>query len=64
MSSADADVPLHDLRHTGDTLAAETGATLPELMDRMGHSFLRTALIHLHARESAGGVLRRGSGAR
>lgn len=26
---------LHDLRHTGNTLAAETGATLRELMERM-----------------------------
>jgi integrase len=42
---------LHDLRHTGNTLAAETGATLRELMTRMGHSSTRAALIYLHARE-------------
>ena len=42
---------LHDLRHTGNTLAAETGATLRELMDRMGHASTRAALIYLHARE-------------
>ena len=29
---------LHDLRHTGNTLAASTGASTKELMVRMGHS--------------------------
>ncbi len=38
----------HDLRHTGNQLAATTGATLRELMDRMGHSTTRAALIYLH----------------
>jgi integrase len=28
----------HDLRHTGNHLTAGTGATLRELMDRMGHT--------------------------
>jgi integrase len=28
----------HDLRHTGNTIAAATGASLRELMERMGHS--------------------------
>jgi integrase len=37
-----------DLRHTGNQLAAGTGATLRELMDRMGHSIARAALIYLH----------------
>jgi integrase len=48
---AKAQVPpvhFHDLRHTGNTLAAENGATLRELMDRMGHSSPRAALIYLH----------------
>ena len=31
---------LHDLRHTGLTLAAATGATTAELMHRAGHSRL------------------------
>jgi integrase len=35
------DLHLHDLRHTGNTLAAETGTTLRELMDRMGHASTR-----------------------
>jgi integrase len=38
----------HDQRHTGNQLAAATGATLRELMDRMGHSTARAALIYLH----------------
>ena len=29
---------LHDLRHTGNTLAAATGASTKELMSRMGHA--------------------------
>ena len=32
------DLHVHDLRHTGNTLAAEAGASLGELMNRMGHS--------------------------
>jgi integrase len=40
---------LHDLRHTADTLAAATGATLPELMYRMGHKTPHSALRYLHA---------------
>ncbi|MGH3262176.1 MAG: tyrosine-type recombinase/integrase [Trebonia sp.] len=39
----------HDLRHTGNTMAAAQGATLRELMERMGHSSLRAALTYLHA---------------
>jgi hypothetical protein len=38
----------HDLRHTGNTLAAE-GASLRELMARMGHNSARAALIYQHA---------------
>jgi integrase len=44
-------VHLHDLRHTGSTLAVESGATLPELMRRMGHTTSRAALIYLHSRD-------------
>jgi integrase len=39
----------HDLRHTRNMLTAEAGATLRELMDRMGHSSIRAALVYLHA---------------
>ena len=38
----------HDLRHTGNHLASLAGASLRELMDRMGHSTTRAALIYLH----------------
>lgn len=43
------DVHFHDLRHTGGTLAAATGASLKELMARLGHSSTRAALIYQHA---------------
>ncbi|HVA09249.1 MAG TPA: tyrosine-type recombinase/integrase [Acidimicrobiales bacterium] len=39
----------HDLRHTGNTLAAATGASTKELMARMGHASARAALIYQHA---------------
>lgn len=39
----------HDLRHTGNTLAAMTGASTRELMSRMGHASPRAALIYQHA---------------
>ncbi len=43
------DVRPHDLRHTGMTLAAQAGASLPELKHRMGQSTTRAAEIYLHA---------------
>ena len=43
------DLRLHDLRHTGATLAAPTGATLAELMARLGHSTPQAALRYQHA---------------
>jgi integrase len=39
----------HDLRHTGGTLSAATGASLKELMARLGHSSVRAAMIYQHA---------------
>lgn len=39
----------HDLSHTGNTLAAATGASTKELMRRMGHASPRAALIYQHA---------------
>jgi integrase len=39
----------HDLRHTGNTLAASTGASTKELMRRLGHASARAALIYQHA---------------
>ena len=43
------DFRFHDLRHTGNTLAATTGASTKELMARMGHASMRAALIYQHA---------------
>ncbi len=39
----------HDLRHTGNTLDAMTGASTKELMARFGQSTSRAALIYQHA---------------
>lgn len=55
------DLHFHDLRHTGNNWSAATGATIKELMARMGHSSTRAAMIYLHAtaerdREIADGV--------
>ncbi|MEU1625805.1 tyrosine-type recombinase/integrase [Streptomyces sp. NPDC020096] len=41
-------VHFHDLRHTGNTLAATGGASTRELMQRMGHSTVRAAMIYQH----------------
>lgn len=43
------DLRWHDLRHTGAVLAASTGATLAELMSRLGHSTPGAALRYQHA---------------
>jgi integrase len=43
------DLRFHDLRHTGATLAAVSGATLRELMSRLGHSTPAAAMRYQHA---------------
>ncbi|NBE98566.1 site-specific integrase [Nonomuraea sp. KC401] len=43
----------HDLRHTGNTLAAQSGASLADLKARMGHDSDRAALIYQHATKDA-----------
>lgn len=43
------DVRPHDLRHTGATLAAGTGATVRELMARLGHTSPAVAMRYQHA---------------
>lgn len=43
------DLRFHDLRHTGATLAAQTGASLAELMGRLGHSTPAAAMRYQHA---------------
>ena len=42
-------VRIHDLRHTGATLAAATGASTKELMNRLGHASSDAALRYQHA---------------
>ena len=44
-----ADLHFHDLRHAGNVLAAAAGANLRELMERMGHSTTRAAIVYLHS---------------
>jgi integrase len=43
----------HDLRHTGNLLAAQTGASTKDLMSRMGHDDMRAALIYQRATSEA-----------
>jgi len=43
----------HDLRHSGNVLAAGSGASLRDLMNRMGHDSMRAALIYQHATQKA-----------
>jgi integrase len=43
----------HDLRHTGNTFAAASGAGLKDLMTRMGHDSERAALIYQHQARGA-----------
>ena len=43
----------HDLRHTGNTLAADMGVSLRTLMARMGHDTERAALIYQHKSATA-----------
>jgi len=42
------DLRFHDLRHTGAVLTASTGASLAELMGRLGHSTPTAALRYQH----------------
>ena len=51
------DLRLHDLRHTGLTLAAATGATTAELMHRAGHSSSAAAQRYQHATRDRDRVL-------
>lgn len=45
------DISFHDLRHTGLTLAAASGATIADLKNRHGHSTNRASLRYLHTVE-------------
>jgi integrase len=46
-------VHFHDLRHTGNTLAAQTGVSMADLKARMGHDSARAAMIYQHATTEA-----------
>lgn len=56
------DLHFHDLRHTGNTMAAGQGASLRELMERMGNSSARAALIYLHATQERDEAIAAGMG--
>jgi integrase len=43
----------HDLRHTGNTLAAQDGVSLADLKARMGHDSVRAAMIYQHGAAEA-----------
>lgn len=43
------DLRFHDLRHSGAVLAAASGATIAELMARLGHSTPQAAMRYQHA---------------
>jgi len=49
-----SDLRFHDLRHSGAVLAAATGATLAELMARLGHSTPQAAMRYQHAAQGRG----------
>jgi integrase len=42
------DLKFHHLRHTGAVLAAQSGATLADLMGRLGHTTPAMAMIYQH----------------
>jgi integrase len=46
-------VRFHDLRHTGNTLAARSGVSTRDLMTRMGHDSVRAAIIYQQATTEA-----------
>jgi len=50
---------MHDLRHTGNTWAAASGASTRELMARMGHATPDAALRYQHATADRDAVIAR-----
>lgn len=54
----------HDLRHTGNTLAAATGVSTRDLMARMGHDSMNAAIIYQHATREADRAIADGLDAR
>ncbi|GAB3748344.1 tyrosine-type recombinase/integrase [Microlunatus parietis] len=52
-----AGIHIHDLRHTGNHLAAISGASTRELMARMGHASVDAALVYQHRSDSRDRVI-------
>jgi hypothetical protein len=48
-----AGLHFHDLRHSGNHFAAASGASLKDLMARMGHDSERAAIIYQHEARGA-----------
>lgn len=47
-------IPIHGFRHTHCSLLFESGSSLIEVQDRLGHSDIKTAInIHAHVTEKA-----------
>lgn len=51
------DLTWHDLRHTGATLAYRTGASVPDVQARLGHTTMRAAMIYAHAADDSDRIL-------
>ena len=58
------DLRLHDLRHTGAVMAAQEGASLAELMGRLGHTTPAMALRYQHVAEGRDAEIARRMSAR
>ncbi|TCN25893.1 integrase [Kribbella orskensis] len=54
----------HDLRHTGNTLAASSANSTKDLMARMGHDSMNAAIIYQHATAQADKAIAEGLDAR
>ena len=52
-----SDLHWHDLRHTGATLAYRSGASVPDVQRRLGHTTMRAAQIYAHAADDSDAVL-------
>lgn len=53
------EVRLHDLRHLAGTLTAQAGATLKEIMARLGHSSIEAAMRYQHVADQRADVVAR-----
>jgi integrase len=53
------DLRFHDLRHTGAVMAAQSGATIAELMGRLGHTTPAMAIRYQHVAQGRDDVIAR-----